>query len=322
MSYNLTSYTKYVQQRSAAVSCPGLYCGKTVLGSGELSECSACPRGSRPDPNDDICHPCVNTLFLYDWMYLAFMALLPLILNGAILDMVFRNWRKHTYVLLQLSNLCEAALAAFLTIVLFRSKEDGSFSIKSCGVNRLTDWYTLFFNPKPDYVNSVRCTQEIVYPLYSMVFAYIFFSLIFMLAFRGLLARSPWSHDLAKNAILASLYQYPVWLVMHACLAGVIYYVFPYASVVLSVVSSTVQYAITPDQTVSKLCRKLFTSPHSLTILLLHWLVLAFGVLSLAHFPSLIASYAVFLSCIPVPTVVYISTIRFTDPTKYYDYFE
>jgi JNK1/MAPK8-associated membrane protein len=53
----------------------------------------ACPRGSRPNLND-ICVPCSNVILLYEWMYLAFMAVLPLVLHGAVIDMVYRKWRK------------------------------------------------------------------------------------------------------------------------------------------------------------------------------------------------------------------------------------
>ena len=41
----------------------------------------------------------------------------------------------------------------------------GDLSLTSCELKQIADWYTIFFNPKPDYVNTLHCTQEAVYPL-------------------------------------------------------------------------------------------------------------------------------------------------------------
>lgn len=55
-----------------------------------------------------------------------------------------------------------------------------------------------------------------------MVFVYYFFSLLYMLSFRGvLLAKWTWS-TMSRNALLAGLYQYPLLLAIHACCAGLL----------------------------------------------------------------------------------------------------
>ena len=41
----------------------------------------------------------------------------------------------------------------------------GSLSLNTCGVQQLSDWYTVFFNPKQHHVHETHCTQEAVYPL-------------------------------------------------------------------------------------------------------------------------------------------------------------
>lgn len=52
-----------------------------------------------------------------------------------------------------------------ITLVLSSHCHLGSLSLTSCESKQIADWYTIFFNPKPDYVNTLHCTQEAVYPL-------------------------------------------------------------------------------------------------------------------------------------------------------------
>uniref|UniRef100_A0A5F9DKS4 JNK1/MAPK8 associated membrane protein n=1 Tax=Oryctolagus cuniculus TaxID=9986 RepID=A0A5F9DKS4_RABIT len=65
-------------------ACLGLYCRKTLLfknGSTEIyGECGVCPRGQRTDAQK-LCQPCTESPELYDWLYLGFMAMLPLVLH-------------------------------------------------------------------------------------------------------------------------------------------------------------------------------------------------------------------------------------------------
>lgn len=59
--------------------CPGYYCGRFPLPDGNLSECGACPRGWRTiEPNSDSCVACTDEPSFYDWLFLTFMAILPL----------------------------------------------------------------------------------------------------------------------------------------------------------------------------------------------------------------------------------------------------
>lgn len=57
----------------------------------------------------------------------------------------------------------EIFISAILTILLY--EPFWSISIYSCHVRRLSDWYTLFHNPRPNYENILYCTQEAVYPM-------------------------------------------------------------------------------------------------------------------------------------------------------------
>lgn len=41
----------------------------------------------------------------------------------------------------------------------------GELRLFACPVRKFSDWYTLFYNPAPNYEKSLHCTQEAVYPL-------------------------------------------------------------------------------------------------------------------------------------------------------------
>ncbi|CAK8680545.1 unnamed protein product [Clavelina lepadiformis] len=60
--------------------CPGRYCGKLNFSIGGLNECTSCPSGYRTNVSK-YCMPCNESLQLYDWLYLGFMAILPLALH-------------------------------------------------------------------------------------------------------------------------------------------------------------------------------------------------------------------------------------------------
>lgn len=70
--------------------CPGLYCGRTNITNETLSDCGACPRGFRVNELF-LCQPCENDPSSYDWLYLGFMALLPLILHWFCIDLAAKE---------------------------------------------------------------------------------------------------------------------------------------------------------------------------------------------------------------------------------------
>uniref|UniRef100_A0A5F9DJP0 JNK1/MAPK8 associated membrane protein n=1 Tax=Oryctolagus cuniculus TaxID=9986 RepID=A0A5F9DJP0_RABIT len=81
-------------------ACLGLYCGKTLLfknGSTEIyGECGVCPRGQRTDAQK-LCQPCTESPELYDWLYLGFMAMLPLVLHWFFIEW-YSGKKRYTIV--------------------------------------------------------------------------------------------------------------------------------------------------------------------------------------------------------------------------------
>lgn len=143
--------------------CPGLYCGRTFLPGGNWSDCGVCDRGYRTN-GSAACVPCNDDLTFYDWLYLSFIALFVLVLHWFFIDIVTRrrNIPKEV-IIIHVCAFSETVISSLITLQV--TDPIGSFTIKSCKTQRLSDWYTLLHNPNPNYEASIQCTQEAVYPL-------------------------------------------------------------------------------------------------------------------------------------------------------------
>ena len=80
-------------------------------------------------------------------------------------DVNFRYCFRLTkqVLIIHFSALVEVSIAAVATILVV--EPTGSFQITSCKTRYLSDWYSLFHNPSPNYEETLHCTQEAVYPL-------------------------------------------------------------------------------------------------------------------------------------------------------------
>lgn len=66
--------------------CPGLYCGRMPLGNETFSDCGACARGWKRDAETFICHPCFDSISCYDWLFLIFSIIVPLLIHAFLID--------------------------------------------------------------------------------------------------------------------------------------------------------------------------------------------------------------------------------------------
>lgn len=79
--------------------CPGLYCGRMTIesfnGSKIWSDCNACPRGYRVGLESDLseCMQCETNPSAYDWLYLGFMSILPLMFHWFFIDLAAKERR-------------------------------------------------------------------------------------------------------------------------------------------------------------------------------------------------------------------------------------
>ncbi len=206
----------------------------------------------------------------------------------------------------------EVAIASCLTVLV--AQPLGSLELRACRVTRLSDWYTFFHNPNPNYEKSLNCTQEAVYPLYTIVFLFYGFCGLLMLLMRPFLAMKLLPRR-GRSSVFAALYFLPVLALIQAIGGGLIYASYPYIVLILSLISSACHFAFKLDQSTKTLFMGCAKDARSAVILFGHWLLHAFGILSITLSHSGVS--LPMLALVPVPSVFYILTARFSDPVNF-----
>lgn len=286
--------------------CPGQYCGRTLYDNGSWSDCGACERGYRVNESF-VCSPCRDELNTYSWLYLGFMAMLPLMLHCFFIDLNAKDRKfSRKQLILTACAFIEVTLSAILSILLMEPMWE--FRLHSCGVRKFNDWYTLFYNPSPNYETRLHCTQEAVYPLQTIVLVFYFLCLAAMFLIRPIV--SSLTDVRGKAPIYAALYFLPLLTSIHALACGLIYWFFPYLSIGIAMITNAIHYSVKLDQTFKSLIRSSLLEVKNFVIISVHWLLLAYGIIALGH------HYA-FLCLIPFPSIFYILTVRFTDPAEF-----
>ncbi|KAM6462637.1 JNK1/MAPK8-associated membrane protein isoform 1-T1 [Liasis olivaceus] len=293
--------------------CLGLYCGRTVeiINGTEIhGDCGVCPRGQRSDAYK-ICRECMGSPERYDWLYLGFMAMLPLILHWFFIE--WYSGKKSSSALFQhITALIECSVAAIVTLLV--SDPMGSLHIRSCKVMMLSDWYTMLYNPSPDYVTTIHCTHEAVYPLYTIVFIYYAFCLVLMMMLRPLLVKKI-ACGLGKSdrfkSIYAALYFFPILTVLQAVGGGLLYYAFPYIIIVLSLVTLVVYLSASEVETF----KDLLVRKKRLIVLFSHWLLHAYGIISISKLSNVYQDLPL-LALVPAPALFYLLTAKYTEPSR------
>ncbi|XP_028710991.1 JNK1/MAPK8-associated membrane protein-like [Peromyscus leucopus] len=296
------------------MACFGLYCGKTLLfknSSTEIyGECGACPRGQRTN-EEKYCQPCTKSPELYDWLYLGFMAMLPLVSHWFCIGWDTKKRLFIGMIFQQASALFECSMAAVVTLLV--SNPPGSLSIYSCGVLMLSDWYTMLYNPSPDYITTLHCTQEAVYPLYTIVFVYYAFCLLFMMLLRPFLVKKIQYRLRIPNpfgSIYTALYFFPVLTILQAVAGGLLYYAFPYIVLVASLANLAVYLVFDKIETYSDLIRK-----DRLLVLFSHWFLHGYGLIALSREDQFEQNLSL-LILVPLPLLFYFLTTKFTKPSR------
>ncbi|CAO1442113.1 unnamed protein product [Diamesa hyperborea] len=285
--------------------CPGIYCGRISLGNDTFGECGSCPRGSRVENYE--CLHCEKELEPYDWLFLGFSYIVPLLLHLFLIDFTAQQ-RKFSkqLVFLYLSAMFEVTVSAILTIFLTDPK--WSFKIHSCGVKSLSDWYTWFFNPSPNYETTLVCTQEAVYPLQTIILVFYVFCVTMMIIMRPIVNNRCHSEK-GKLAIYYGLYVFPLLALIHTVAGGLIYFAFPYLSIMISCAVNANHFAIKLDQSTKHLLLSSITEIRNVIIILSNWLLFSFGIISIKHFYLLLLT--------PLPSLFYILTAKYTNPDNF-----
>ena len=121
-----------------------------------------------------------------------------------------------------------------------------------------------------------------------------------------------------RTAIYAALYFLPGLSVIHAVGGGLVYFSYQYIIFIISVITSACHFAFKLDQEPKKLLMGCFKGDRSTVILLGHWLLHAFGILAITQLDDNNLKRDLSLLClIPLPSLFYISTARFSDPENF-----
>jgi len=240
---------------------------------------------------------------------MAFHFVTVLVMQWVAIDYAARRRKLTKQVMaLHICALVEVCSAAVVTVLALDPV--GQMALTSCRVERVQDWYTFFQNPNPNYEETLHCTQEAVYPFYTMVFIFHAICVILMVLLRPCLSAKLLPQR-GRNAIYTALYFLPALSVIHATCGGLVYFVYQYIILILSVISLAFYFAHQLDQSPKALFLGCFKEPRSFVILMGHWVLHAFGILAVTQFKEPQRDLA-FMALVPVPAVFYIATSKFT----------
>ena len=135
--------------------------------------------------------------------------------------------------------LAESTLAVLICLLSFQPR--GSLKLNGCGMQNIADWYPALYEPSPpcDNVGARSCANEVVFPLITWVLSFdaVLCGLV-MLIRTPLTAYGPWGES--KNSLYYALYGLPLQAVLHFSMGGLVYYVYPYLSILVAVVVLTI----------------------------------------------------------------------------------
>jgi len=222
--------------QNAFPQCIGRYCGRPTDLQGQIISftCGSCPNGYRSD--GWACLPCDKSMELYTCFYLLFMYGLLLLYFSHLYDKYVDDVFPKR-VILYVITLGQTIVSAVLSVIIVSP----TFSmVVVCPLSSFYDWYPFFLDPSLNYT----CANETSYPLYSMVFYYLFISILLyvlvQLPVTIILLRSSTSikesyrdEVSAMKLSLKPLFFYPILFVCHFLFAGLIYFAFPYFSLIL-----------------------------------------------------------------------------------------
>jgi hypothetical protein len=308
------------------MDCPGSYCGQINITNVSstvpcYTPCQACPTGYRVDNTSSLCTICDDPADPRDYLYLLFMTLLTLLMR--LMTTTAANWYrlKSPFIIpLYVVPFIEVILAYIFTLLVLPPQ--GSILFNSCSVYSVNDFYPIFFNPTTDYVNEIRCTYEVVYPLYNMVFIFFGFHFVCHLPLLCVVlvwSYIAWSHNKREVWSPATEYlwliAFPVLFLLHGVFAGLIYYSFGYLTIGGTLVAFS---ALSTSFHFYKF--KTFQNTFKVFTLVLHWvmiigtcIILACGILFLTEWGDFLTRLY-FLPLIFIFPLIHPVIVHFASP--------
>lgn len=98
------------------------------------------------------------------------------------------------------------------------------------------------------------CTHERVYPLQTIVLVFYVFCVSSMLVLRPIINNKVRAKiEKCSLAVYYALYAFPILAVIHALFGGLVYYSFPFLSIVISCAANASHFALKLDQSTKSL---------------------------------------------------------------------
>ncbi|VDO69167.1 unnamed protein product [Haemonchus placei] len=143
-------------------------------------------------------------------------------------------------------------------------------------------WYPEFYNPMINHVKPMRCSYEVVFPLYSLPFMYLLFLLFSVLCCRSILYVFILKRNRDAKAFYYALLSIPKIAVVHALLAGVLYQSYPYIVMLWSLCANAVHLAAEGKISMKEIAKVVCTSPMHMVMLAVNMTLLAFSLLAIS----------------------------------------
>ncbi|RCN44677.1 hypothetical protein ANCCAN_09322 [Ancylostoma caninum] len=298
--------------------CQG-FCGRYMLPVGNdsnseplWSECGPCKWGSGA-VDHRVCAPCESELSAYDWLFLVFMAILPLLVHCFCVH--WHTPKKTSRVHELCEHLCcvfECVVASIAAILVFPPRL--SFKLWGCARSNIKEWYPELYNPIINHVKPMRCSYEVVFPLYSLPFIYLLFLLCAVLVFRSFLYVVVLKRKRDAKAYYYALLSIPKVAIIHALLAGVLYQSYPYIVMLWSLGANAVHLAVEGKMSMKEIAKVVCTSPMHMAMLTVNMSLLAFALLAISAQKDSAVSFLSLL-LVPVPPLFYMLTIGISHPS-------
>ena len=164
----------------------------------------------------------MDSLELYDYLFLVFIFLSQLTFEFYIIDKsIKRSILTFETIVLYVSSAVETALSAAGAFFIYAADYPG-YRIRICRSHNVYDWYSLLEDPVHLRGKQfIRCGREIVYPLYSLPFCFLFLSLVCLLLIRSTVI-CKFKIVNGSLSIYLTLYLIPILAFIHFIFAGLI----------------------------------------------------------------------------------------------------
>uniref|UniRef100_A0A0N5AQK7 JNK1/MAPK8-associated membrane protein n=1 Tax=Syphacia muris TaxID=451379 RepID=A0A0N5AQK7_9BILA len=305
-------------------ACPG-FCGRIVITSvsGDItySQCQACNWGSRSWGNGTLCTVCLEPLPLYDWLYLLFIAVIPLLFHSLFIYMyTSNNCSRKLQFAHYMSCFVECSLSSVLSLLVVSPK--GSLHLYGCRKWSLREWYPVFYNPIINHSYTLRCAHEVVFPLYSLPFIYFGFCSLALFTLRSFLYFTVFRKSYVNSKpYYAALHTLPLLALVHFFFAGLLYYSFPFITLICSLIINAVHMALVRGRRISTVCKRAVSHLKNVLMLFVHIVLFGFSlVVLMLNFSSEKWFLIISVLCLPLPLLYYCFMAGLSHP-KFVHYF-